>query len=174
MIQKSIQKETEVSFWLQYEKRKMQECAGTLHNLAAAFLIEEKEETEGEEDKDRQNLFLRRRLKESRMLVSDHLKEIAAIMQKAAEEKIKIIRLGERQERQMAKTLFLEGLILEDFYLLEKENGRKEAVIRLYQNNLQGKNKFYSTEEVAAFLSVLLNMRLVPSIRTPFFILDKP
>ena len=174
MMQKAMRKETEVSFWLQYEKRKMQECAGTLHNLASAFLIEDKEGEESGEDKERQNLFLKRRLRENRVLVSDHLKEIAAIMQRAAEEKINIIRLGEKKEKQMAKMLFLEGLILEDFYLLEKENGRKEAVIRLYQNNLQGKNKFYSTEEVAAFLSVLLNLRLVPSIRTPFFIMDKP
>ena len=31
----------------------------------------------------------------------------------------------------------------------------KEAIIRIYQNNLHGNNKFYSTEEVGAFLSVL-------------------
>lgn len=164
-------KEEEDSLLLQYEKKKIQECAGTLHNLAAAFLIEEKEEMqEGE----RQNLFLKRRLKESRVLLADHLKEIASIMQKTAEEKIKIIRLGEKKEKQMAKMLFLEGLVLEDFYLLEKENGRKEAVIRIYQNKLYGKNKFYSAEEVAAFLSVLLNLRMSASVRTPYFILDKP
>ncbi len=171
MMQKSTYREAEGSLLLQYEKKRIRECAGTLHNLASAFLIEEKEEA-GEQD--RQNLFLKRRLKENRVLMADHLKEIAAIMQKTAEEKIKIIRLGEKKEKQMAKMLFLEGLVLEDFYLLEKENGRKEAVIRIYQNNLHGKNKFYSTEEVGAFLSVFLNLRLVASAGTPFFILDKP
>ena len=40
---KIVDREQEFSFWLQYEKKKMQECAGTLHNLASAFLIEEKE-----------------------------------------------------------------------------------------------------------------------------------
>ena len=172
MMQKSMRGETEISFWIQYEKKKMQECAGTLHNLASAFLIEEKEDIK--EEKDRQNLLLKRRLRENRVLMADHLKEIAYVMQKAADEKIKILRLGEKKEKQMAKMLFLEGLIMEDFYLIEKENGKKEAVIRIYQNNLQGKSKFYSTEEVASFLSVILNMRLVPAIRTPFFILDKP
>ena len=173
IMQKAVREEAEVSFWLQYEKKKMQEYAGTLHNLASAFLIEEKEEQESG-DWERQNLFLKKRLRESRMLVADHLKEIASIMQKRADEKIKIFHLGEKKEKQMAKMLLLEGLILENFYLIEKENGRKEAVIRLYQNNLQRKSKFYSTEEVAAFLSVILNMRLVPSVKTPFFILDKP
>ena len=172
MIQKSVQGETEISFWLQYEKKKMHECAGALHNLASAFLIEEREDVE--EDNNRYNMFLKRRLRENRVLMADHLKEIAAVIEKKADEKIKILRLGEKKEKQMAKMLFLEGLIMEDFYLLEKENGRKEAIIRIYQNKLQGKNKFYSTEEVAEFLSVILNMRLVPSVRTPFFILDKP
>ena len=53
MMQKTMWEEPEDSFLLQYEKRKIQECAGTLHNLASAFLIEDEEEVE----KDRQNLF---------------------------------------------------------------------------------------------------------------------
>jgi len=168
---KIMDQEPEVSFWLQYEKKKLQECAGTLHNLASAFLIEEKEEQAT--DKERQNLFLKRRLKESRSLVADHLKEMAAIMEKTAEEKIKIIRPGEKKEKHMAKLLLQEGLVLEDFFVLEKEDGRKEVVARIYQNKLPGKNKYYSTEEVAAFLSVIVNMRLIPTIKSPFFITDK-
>ena len=170
---KMVDKEQELSFWLQYEKKKMQECAGTLHNLASAFLIQEKEE-ESVVDKERQNLFLKRRLKENRSLIADHLKEMASIMEKSAKEKIKIIKLSEKKERQMIRLLFQEGLIMEDFFILEKENGRKEAVVKLYQNKLYEKNKVYSTEEVAAFLSVILNMRLIPTIKTPFFITNKP
>ena len=55
-----------------------------------------------------------------------------------------------------------------------EENGRKEAVVRLHHNKRHGKSKYYSTEEVAAFLSVILNMRLIPTIKTSFFITDKP
>ena len=171
MLQKIMREETQDSFLLQYEKKKMRECAGTLQNLASAFLIEEKEE---EEEKERQNLFLRRRLQESRVLAADHLKEMAAMMQKAAQEKIQIVRFSPKQIKQMIKALQPEGLILEDFYILEKENGRKEVIIRIYQNNFQRKNQFYSTEEIASFLSVLLNLRLVPSLKTPFFITDEP
>ncbi|MBR5316275.1 MAG: SpoIIE family protein phosphatase [Lachnospiraceae bacterium] len=167
-----VDREPEIHFWLQYEKKKMQECAGTLHNLAEAFLIEEKDE-EFESDKERQNLFLKRRLKENRGLMADHLKEMAAIMEKSASENLKITRLSEKKEKQMGKLLFQEGLVLEDFFTIEKENGRKEVVARLYQNKQQGKNNYYSTEEVAAFLSVILNTRLMPTIKTPFFITEK-
>ena len=169
---KIVDREQEFSFWLQYEKKKMQECAGTLHNLASAFMREEKIE-DLSEDKERQNLLLKRRLKENRSLVADHLKEMASIMEKTAKEKIKMIRLSEKKEKQVTKLLYQEGLVLEDFFILEKENGRKEVVARLYHNKLHGKNKFYSTEEVASFLSVILNMRLIPTIKTSFFITEQ-
>ena len=171
-MEKIVDREQEFSFWLQYEKKKMQECAGTLHNLASAFMTDEKVE-EVSEDKERQNLFLKRRLKENRSLVADHLKEMASIMEKSAKEKIKIIRLSDKKEKQMAKLLYQEGLVLEDVFILEKDNGRKEVVVRIYHNKSHGKNKFYSTEEVASFLSVILNMRLIPTIKTSFFITDK-
>ena len=92
-------------------------------------------------------------------MVADQLKEMANLMEKAAGEKIRIVYPGEKNEKQMAKALLSEGLLLEDFYLLEKENGRKEAVIRVCQSKMFSKNKVYSVEEMATFLSVLLNLR---------------
>ena len=172
MAQRFMLEETRSSFWLQYEKKKMRECAGTLHNLASVFLIEEKEEIKGEQD--RQNILLKRRLRENRVLMADHLKEIADIMQRTADEKVRILKFGEKKEKQMAKMFSAEGLIMEDFYLIEKGNGKKEAVIQIYQGHVQGKRKFYSAEEVAAFLSVILNIHFVPASRTPYFITDKP
>lgn len=171
MLGKTLFKEEESSYVLQYEKKKIQECAGTLQNLADAFLLEEKED---EDENDRQSLFWKRRLKESRVLLADHLREMSNIMKEIAGEQIKIIHLGEKKEKQMAKMLFAEGLVLEDVYILEKGESRQEVVVRLYQAGTYGKSKFYSADEVAAFLSVLLNMRLVPASQTPFFISDKP
>lgn len=170
MLGKTLYKE-ESSYIVQYEKRKMKDCAYTLQNLANGFLTEEKESSREE---DRGDIFVKKRLKENRVLVADHLKEIAKIMEEMSEERVKIIRLGARKEKQMAKMLFAEGLILEDIFVMERGDRRKEVVARLYQGNNSGKNNVYSAEEVAAFLSVLLNIRLVPSFQTPFFILDKP
>lgn len=170
MIQKVMFKEDKTPLWLQYEKRRVRECAGTLHNLASAFLTEEKEETES----DRQNLFWKKRLREDRVLIADHLKEMAHLMQEVSEEKVRLIRLDAKKEKQLARLLFLEGLELEDFYMLEKEDKRKELLLRVCQNNLSGKKKCCTAEEAAAFLSVFLNLRLVPSIGSPFFVTDKP
>ena len=125
---KDLQKGVESTFWMHYEKRKMKECVNTLHNLASAFLIEEN----SEEEKDRYRLFLKKRLKENRVLVADHLKEIAQIIDNVAEEKFVIEVLPLKQEKQLAKLLLTEGITMEEISILEKENGRKELLLRMY------------------------------------------
>ena len=108
---KDLQKEIETTFWMRYEKRKMKECVNTLHNLASAFLIEEKQE----EEKDRYRLFLKKRLKENRILVADHLKEIAKIIDNVAEEKFVIEVLPQKQEKKFRKKRLQKQLSLTEF-----------------------------------------------------------
>ena len=165
---KDLQKGIESSFWMHYEKRKMKECVNTLQNLAAAFLTEENTE----EEKDRYRLFLKKRLKENRVLVADHLKEIAQIIDNVAEEKFVIEVLPIKQEKQLAKLLSMEGIIMEEISILEKENGRKEILLRMYQSHLPKNKNYYTVEEVGEFLSVYFNKRLVPCINTPFFLMN--
>lgn len=165
---KDIQKGIESTFWMRYEKRKMKECVNTLHNLASAFLIEENQE----EEKDRYRLFLKRRLKENRILVADHLKEIANIIDSVAEEEFVVEILPPKQEKQLVKLLLMEGITLEDISILEKENGRKEILLRMYQSHLPKNKNYYTVEEIGEFLSVFFNKRLVPGSNTPFFLAD--
>ena len=171
MFGKTFYKEDNSSYILQYEKKKMRECAGSLQSLAKAFLTEEREE---EKETDRQNLFLKRRLRENRVLMADHLKEMAKIIKEMSEEQIRILRLGEKKEKQISKMLLQEGLVLEDIYFLEKSHHRKEIMVRICQGNTCGKSESYSAKEVGEFLSVFFNMRLVPAFHTPFFVLDRP
>jgi stage II sporulation protein E len=109
-------------------------------------------------------------------LLSDNLKEMARIIRQAADEQVKVVLPGEGKKKQISRLLSQEGLILKDIWFLEKEQGRKEVVVRLCQNTAPaypGK-PVYSAEEVAAFLSVLLNLHLVPASRTPYFVTDIP
>lgn len=167
---KADQLEMESSFYIQYEKKKMKECAYTLHNLASTFQIEEKET----EEKDRHQLFLKKRLKENRILIADHLKEVAEIIEKAVEEKISFVRFSEKKEKQLAKLLLFEGIILEDISLIEKGNGRKEALVRLLQKKLPGKRNYYTVEDIGEFLSVYLGKRWIPAVNSPFFLTGEP
>lgn len=154
-------------YLLEYEKKKMEGCALSLDSLASAFLM--KLPGEGEEE-DRQTLLWEKRMEENRQLFSGHLKEMAEVIKKTSRESVRIIRLGRRKEKQIGRMFLLEGLILDDFYLLEKENGRREAVVSLHLASGRRTGKVCSAEDVAGFLSVLLESKLVSTGRPPFFV----
>ena len=171
MIGKSVYREGESSYLLEYEQKKIRDCAKTLHNLAKAFETDGK--IPGEENEDRQNLILKSRLKETRTLMADHLKEVARIVTEATKEEIQVIHFGEKKERQISRMLSMEGLILEDLCLVKKSHGRKEIIVRLYQSLPSAKKKVCGTQELAEFLSVLLDMRLQNSSRNSIFVTEK-
>ena len=159
----------EAFYLLEYEKKKMQEYAGSLNSLAAIFLMK----PQAKEEVDRQTLLQERRKEEDRCLFGGQLKQMAEVIEKTSRESVQIIRLEKKKEKKMARMLSLEGLILEEFYLLEKEDGRREAVVSLRRGRGKSGKKVCSDEEVAGYLSVLLNMHLIPCGRPPFFVAEK-
>lgn len=171
MIGRSAYKEGESSYLLEYEQKKIRDCAKTLHNLAEAFEAGGKEEKE--ENEDRKQMILKNRLRETRALMADHLKEVARIVADSTKEEIHMIRFGEKKEKQIGKMLYTEGIILEDLCLAKKKDGKKEIIARLYQTSLAAKKKVCSLSEVSEFLSILLDMRLQNSVRNPFFLTEK-
>lgn len=161
------QRGREAFYLLEYEKKRMEDCALSLDSLASAFLIHGQKEGEQE---DRQTLLWEKRMEENCQLFSGHLKEMAEMIKNTTKESVRIIRLGKRKEKQIGKMLYLEGLVLDDFYLLEKGNGKREAVVSLHLAHSMKKNGVCSAEEVAGFLSVLLETKLISTGRPPFFV----
>ena len=71
------QKGQEAVYLLEYEKKKMEDCALSLDSLASAFLAN----TEKKEDQeDRQTFLWEKRMEENRQLFSGHLKEMAEVI----------------------------------------------------------------------------------------------
>lgn len=127
---------------------------------------------EGTDDKDsqpvldRQEYLWKRRLAENRDLMADQLMEMAQIMTRIADESYRFIHMSERKVKQLAHALKEENILLKEVCLLEKENGHKE--INLIMRT--GKNGNPAVEEVGNLLSVLLNLRLVPSRSSSIFV----
>ena len=176
MVGKSVYREGTSSYLLEYEQRKIRDCARTLNHLAKALEPEneiEKEDVVLEEEKDRKNIILQKQLKETRTLMADHLKEVAKIVTKSTKEEVHIIWLGERKEKRIVKLLFSEGICLTDIFLVKKKEERQEVIARLYQSSSSKKKKSITVKEVAEFLSISLDLRLQPGQRNPIFITDK-
>ncbi len=156
----------EAVYLLEYEKQKMQEYAGSLNSLAAIFLRKCTAESEG----DRRSLLWEKRREEDRQLFGSQLRQMAEVIERSASESVRIIRLGKRREKKIARMLLLEGLAADDLYLLEKEDGRRAVVITLSLRFPRAGKRICSDEEIAGYLSVLMKMNLVPCGKPPFFV----
>lgn len=155
----------------EYEKQRIETCAKSFEELAKVFVyLPEKEEgkelPEGIEGTDRKTVLWKKRLMENRELFADNLKEMASIMGQVAKKDVRAVRFCEKKRKQMIHILEEEGLLVSDLYRLEREKGSTLIAIHVACK----KNVQCTSEELAGYLSVLLNKHLQPTVGTPFYI----
>lgn len=158
-------------YLLEYEKQRIETCAKSFEELAKVFVyLPEKEEgkelPEGIEGTDRKTVLWKKRLMENRELFADNLKEMASIMGQVAKKDVRAVRFCEKKRKQMIHILEEEGLLVSDLYRLEREKGSTLIAIHVACK----KNVQCTSEELAGYLSVLLNKHLQPTVGTPFYI----
>jgi len=158
-------------YLLEYEKQRIETCAKSFEELAKVFVYlpsgkDCSEETESVVGADRKTVLWKKRLTENRELFADNLKEMASIMEQVTKKNVRAVRFPEKRKKQMIHILEEEGLQVIDLYRLEKDEGSALIAIRLCCK----KNVQCTSEELAGFLSVLLNKHLQPTVGTPFYI----
>lgn len=171
---------TDSRYCLMYEKNKMQSYANSLENLALFFQSQERGQPSG----DREKALFQNRIWENQVLLADQFRQIAKAMDSVAKERFRKIHLGRRKEKEIERLLALENIYVEDFYLLEKEDGKRQIVICaregrssdwLFSPKTNPSVKTVKTvENLAEYLTVCFNMPLVPSgEQTAYFLTDK-
>ncbi len=158
------------AYLLEYGRRKIRVCADTFQNLAQIFA----EERDGEEEQpERTFFFLKKSLVKERQLFAGNLREMAELMNRAAQESVRFLRLGSRRQKQIVRGLAREGLNANEIYLVQRGNGRMELSVLLSARSVRERGT-HTADEAAGLLSVLLDMRLVSAKRNPFFIGSEP
>lgn len=162
-------REVESSYLLEYEKQKMKVCAKSFEELANVFVyfpgsevMQVGERTEA----DRKTQLWKQRFWENRELFADHLRELAGIMDEVANSDVRAVPFLDRKYRKLAKLLEEEGLALQDIYLLESERERDLLGVKIRCK----KDRICTSEELAGYLSVLLNRRFRAVKGMPFFL----
>lgn len=159
--------EVQQSAWLlDYDRRCMLDCADTFQNLAAVMGEMNWELEQEKTPDDREELLRRRQAMESRKQYAAHMRQMAGMLQSVADTSVQLIRLGGRQEKQIVRALAGEGIVVEDIYLLRGKEDRLQITISVRLT----KNKSMTIEEIAGYLSVLMDIRLVPQKRNPYFV----
>lgn len=161
----------ESAYLLEYEKQRIETCAKSFEELAKVFVY-----TPGEDERimelteisssDKKAILWKKRLMENRELFADNLREMAAIMEQVAKKEVRAIGFTGKKKKQMIHILEEEGLLAEDIYRLERESGKNILAIRVKCK----RNARVTSEELAGYLSVLLDMHLQPVVGMPFFI----
>ncbi len=160
----------ESAYLLEYEKQKIMTCAKSFEELAKVFVYlpgKEPEEESGEiQNKDRATVLWKKRLMENRELFADNLREMADIMGQVAGKDVHAVWFHEKRKKQIIHMLDEEGLIVQDIYRLENDREKSKLAIRVKcKRNVQ-----CTSEELAGYLSVLLNQHLQPVHGSVFFL----
>lgn len=157
------------AYLLEYDRRRILNCADTFENLAAVFaeMNRREEEEDGEEkERDREETLRYRQAEENRKHYASYMKQMAGLMQAVAGTSVQLIRLGGRKEKQIVRALAGEGILVQDIYLLKGREDRLEISVSLCMK----KDISVTVEEIAGYLSVLMDIRLVPEKRNPYFV----
>lgn len=159
----------------EYGRQRLLSYAESFRDLADLFEDGRmKDEPSGDEPVDRQEYLCRRRLQESQGLLAEHLKEMAHILAVTARETCRCRPMGERRHKEMAALLKESGIILKDFLELEHEDGHREISLVMRQAVGKrahfGETEYISTEDVADYISVAMNRRLVAAKNTPAYL----
>lgn len=159
----------ESAYLLEYEKQKILTCARSFEELAKVFVYFPSLETEEDKEtsfKDRQTVLWKKRLMENRELFADNLREMADIMGQVAGKDVRAVWFPEKRKKQILHMLEEEGLVVQDIYRLENDTEKSKLAIRV-----KSKRKVQCTsEELAGYLSVLLNQHLQPVHGSAFFL----
>lgn len=162
------------AYLLEYDRRRILNCADTFESLASVFAQMNREESadgaDKEDETDREAEWNKRRAQENRRSYASHMRQMADMMQAVAGTTVQMIRLGGRREKQIVRALAGEGILVQDIFLMRGQEDKLEVSVSLCTK----KDTSVTVEEIAGYLSVLLDIRLVPEKRNPYFVGKDP
>jgi len=155
------------TYLLNYEKQRLLTCAKSFEELAKIFTALREEESPIKEKKeDRHTLLWRMRLQENREFLAGHLTEIAEIIGQVVQTDAHAFWYPQGKIKQISKVMLEEGILVEDIYRIEEESGKSYVAVSVKTR----KEEARTTEELAGYMSVLLDRHLQLSLGSPYFI----
>ena len=138
-----------------YEKRRLLECAASFENLADTFL-----NIPGQLDKgsDRTSFVLERRLKENRLLLAEHLFEMADVVTEVAQESVGVVRVEDKVRNKVEKALHSKGIEVISMNMLYNRNKHFKLLVNM---KAIGESNA-TTEEIGEILSTHFDRKFVP------------
>lgn len=158
----------------EYGRQRLLSYAESFRDLADLFEREDAdfEEINGNDPEDRQDYLWQRKLQENQELLAEHLKEMAHIMAEVAKETCLYRPMGERKYKQVSRLLRESGILINNFFELEREDGHIEVslTMKIISEKYTKLGEQVCIDDVADLISVALNTRLREARNTPQYL----
>ena len=156
--------ETERLFLLsEYGRQKLLAYADSFKELARTL---EQEFTWEDQGGSREDKLYGRVQWENRCLLAENLNEMAGVMAQVAGEVFSYKPFPAKKAKQIVQAMQSEGILVSDLYYIEQKPGRTKISLTMRTARTAG----MGADEAADMLSVLLDLRLAPSMNCPYMI----
>ncbi len=145
----------------EYGQQKLLLCADSCRNIARVFISFPPEE----EGQSREDTLYHKRLQENQAFVARQLLSLADRLTGLAGESYSYIASGDFRYREITRLLKAQDILVRHVYFMEDEN--KDGVLEITMCSRAGR---VPVKDVADLLGGFYEMRLVPSVRCPYFI----
>ena len=172
--QAEVRDDNRIAIIPEYGRQMLLGYAESFRDLADLFEEEESDDEDRIRKGSRRDYIWQRRLRENQGLMAEHLKAMAHIMAEVAKTTYKYRPMGERRYRQMSKLLKESGILLQNFFELEHEDGHIEISLTMRmvsdKHVRSGEQEHISTEDVADYLSAAIGIRLRAAQNAPMYL----
>ena len=172
--QAEIKDDNKIAVIPEYGRQMLLGYAESFRDLADLFEEEPPDDEDRMRKGSRRDYIWQRRLRENQGLLAEHLKAMAHIMAEVAKTTYKYRPMGERRYRQMSKLLKESGILLQNFFELEHEDGHVEISLTMRiasEKHLRaGEQEHISVEDVADYISTAIGIRLRAAQNAPMYL----
>ena len=172
--QAEVRDDNKIAVIPEYGRQMLLGYAESFRDLADLFEEEESDDEDRIRKGSRRDYIWQRRLRENQGLMAEHLKAMAHIMAEVAKTTYKYRPMGERRYRQMSKLLKESGILLQNFFELEHEDGHIEISLTMRvvsdKHVRSGEQEHISVGDVANYLSAAIGIRLCTAQNAPMYL----
>lgn len=173
--QEEVRDDNRITIIPEYGRQRLLTYAESFRDLADLFEgsdVKPDEKIGMDDPADRQDYLWQRKLQENQELLAEHLKEMAHIMAEVAQETRLYRPMGERKYKQISKLLRESGILLKNFFELEREDGHMEIslTMKMISEKYTKLGEHICIDDVADFISVAMNTRLHAARNAPQYL----
>lgn len=172
--QAEIRDDNKIAIIPEYGRQMLLGYAESFRDLADLFEEEDPDDEDRMRKGSRRDYIWQRRLRENKGLLAEHLKAMAHIMAEVAKTTYKYRPMGERRYRQMSKLLKESGILLQNFFELEHEDGHIEISLTMRiaseKHMRTNEQEHISVEDLADYISAAMGIRLRTAQNAPMYL----